>query len=478
MSEDLEWPPSEALDFAAITFASIWLFTQIIVFAANSWGYFEQKSILVGIEFCEVFAIILSWIGMGKEAFVSYAFLFLGISSILLATVGLFLTFLRDFEAPHQAKTFKSWMMWTTSAEYLPLLLISLLINNWTLTAYNAIMMIQTPISVSEVINSIEQGFKDGLFESNGSDSEGSLSIMRQKSFEQLDADYTDAEAESEEEEPDFVICGRFGVSWEMIAIFVFGTLFTIGFCTAIIVGAENGLSFAWDCEEHLSKETCAKYHGLDDKFNSETSLFAFAIMLVPTFIFTALYYCASRRSSNNPKYALAVIQCCEIAGMLTSWFQFGDDAWTPAGVGFGICSVLSAVLGLWCMMCTITFKKEVAVKDAGTKNERYELRYACPCECFCCCQDYYKDDTFGKHMAISTVSEFIFYGLNATYHHSSGLAGIFYALVMVRQIFMTERFLIKIAGKRAGFEAWEAGKFYEASIAGYSDTEIVGDYI
>lgn len=445
--EALDWPPTEALDWAATVFATIWFFTQGAVFFSNLSGYHPQKSILIGIEFCEVFAILLSWIGMGQEAFVSYTFLWLGILSVLLAVSGLFLTWLRDFENkdPKVAKAYKSLMMWTTTAEYFPLLIVSFLINNWTLTAYNAIMMIQTPISVSEVINSIELGFRDGLF-TRDSVSCIDLEYGDEPMSPLMEEAFDDGEEDSEEEYPYRFFCFRFNLN--MVAIFVFGTLVLIGFVTAIIVGAENQLALHWECEHDYSVEKCENdYFGLDDKFNSYSSVCAFAIMLLPTLIFVACYYFAEKGGSANPKYALAVIQMCEISGMLTSWFQFGEQAWDVVSVFCGVLSVFSAVLGTWCLMCTITYSSELGARDTGKEIE-YELRYYCPCQC-CCCKKFYTKTDFEKHMAISTIAEFIFFGINASYNHGLGWAAIMYAFVMVRQIYMTERFLLKISAMR-----------------------------
>jgi len=445
MSESPDWPTQDGLNFASFVLILTWVVIQFIIYICWCWNIYQTKSILVGIQFCEVFAIILSWIGMGPEAFASYLLLFAGVASCLFAVAGLVLTFLRDFRKEGQASDFRSWMVWTTIFEYLPLCLISLLINNWTLVSYNFVMVILNPISIYEVVGSVELAFRDRLFKNE-------------------DEDYSETyvESDSEDEFPDFE-CGPMDCFWRHIGIGVCAILTLTGFIVAAVLGKINGIDIHWNCTD---PETCDQYNGLNDKWNSYESLVAFGIMMVPTFFFLSLYVCAVNRKSTNPKFSLAVIQCCEIAAMLTSWFNFGDVAWNEGGWLLGIASTFSAFLGLMCVSATVSFKSQISKDDKPRLVYSFD-GYDCNiCSCF------YGQSTFEKHMAISTIAEFFWFGIHAAVNHTAGWASIFYALVMMVQIFMTERYLLIVGAEYAKMRAEENEDFVEE----YSEDE--EDYV
>jgi len=324
------------------------------------------------------------------------------------------------------------------------LCLISLLINNWTLVSYNVVMVILNPISIYEVVRSVELAFRDRLFKNE-------------------DEDYSETyvESDSEDEFPDFT-CGPMDCFWRHIGIGVCAILTLTGFIVAAVLGKINGIDIHWDCTD---PDTCDQYKGLNDKWNSYESLVAFGIMMVPTFFFLSLYACAVNRKSTNPKYSLAVIQCCEIAAMLTSWFNFGDVAWNEGGWILGIFSTLSAFLGLVCVAATVTFKSQLSNDDKPRLVYSFD-GYDCN---FCSC--FYGQSTFEKHMAISTIAEFFWFGIHAAVNHTAGWGSIFYALVMMVQIFMTERYLLTVGAEYAKMRAEENGDFVEE----YSDDE---DYV
>jgi len=446
MSEAPEWPTQDGLNFASFVSFLTWVVILFIIYICWCWNIYQTKSILVGIQFCEVFAILLSWIGMGPEAFVSYLHLFGGVASCLFAVAGLVLTFLRDFRKESQASDFRSWMVWTTGCEYLPLCVISLLINNWTLVSYNFVMVILNPISIYEVVRSVELAFRDRLFKNE-------------------DEDYSETyvESDSEDEFPDFE-CGPIDCFWRHIGIGVCAILTLTGFIVAAVLGKINGIDIHWDCTD---PDTCDQYKGLNDKWNSYESLVAFGIMMVPTFFFLSLYACAVNRKSTNPKYSLAVIQCCEIAAMLTSWFNFGDVAWNEGGWLLGIASTFSAFLGLVCVSATVSFKSQISKDDKPRLVYSFD-GYDCNiCSCF------YGHSTFETHMALSTIAEFFWFGIHAAVNHTAGWGSIFYALVMMVQIFMTERYLLVVGAEYAKMRAKENGDFVE--VEEYSDDE---DYV
>jgi len=441
MSEAPDWPTQDGLNFASFVSFLTWVVILFIIYICWCWNIYQTKSILVGIQFCEVFAILLSWIGMGPEAFVSYLHLFGGVASCLFAVAGLVLTFLRDFRNKDQASDFHSAMVWTTVFEYLPLCVISILINNWTLVSYNVVMMILNPISISEIVRSVELAFRDRLFKNE-------------------DEDYSETSVASDSEyefpEPDFT-CGPLDCFWRHIAIGVCTILALTGFIVAVVLGRINGIDIHWTCTDHLSVETCDQYKGLNDKWNSYESLVAFGIMMVPTFFFLSFYMCAVNRNSTNPKYSLAVIQCCEIAAMLTSWFNFGDVAWNEGGWLLGIASTFSAFLGLMCVCTTVSFKSWII--DDGKHREITELVYVfdgCACYFCPCFFQGYRQSTFEKHMAMSTIAEFFWFGIHAAVNHTAGWGSIFYAAVMMVQIFMTERYLLIVGAEYAKMRAEE----------------------
>jgi len=444
MSEVPEWPTVDGLNFASSILISIWAILEFFVFVCWFWKYYERKAILVGIEVCEVFAILLSWISMGPEAFVSYLLLFGGVLSTLFALVGLVLTFLRDFGDASQDSSFHSLMVWTTFFEYIPLFGISILINNWTLMCYNCVMMILNPVSISEVINAIQFAFRDGIFDKSvdGWDIEANTPIefLPEVDSEELGSDH--------DEEPDFT-CGPLDCYWVHIATAAFSLIALGSFIAAGVVGGVNGVDIHWNCTDHLSEETCNQHKGLDDKWNSYTSLIACGFMMIPTSCALCFYRCSRKRDSTNPLYSLAVIQCCEIAAMLTSWFNFGDVAFNEGGWFLGIAATFSAFLGLLCVLSTITTKSVLLV--SSERRNVTELGYAFDgfgCCCCFCCYDWYKQSTFEKHMAMSTLAEFFWFGIHATVNYQSGWAGIFYSLVMMLQIFMTERYLLQVGAK------------------------------
>merc|ERR1719204_338934 len=151
--------------------------------------------------------------------------------------------------------------------------------------------MILNPISISEIVRSVEVAFRDRLFKNE-------------------DEDYSETSVASDSEyefpEPDFT-CGPLDCFWRHIAIGVCAILTLTGFIVAAVLGKINGIDIHWDCTD---PDTCDQYKGLNDKWNSYESLVAFGIMMVPTFFFLSLYACAVNRKSTNPNFFLPQLIC------------------------------------------------------------------------------------------------------------------------------------------------------------------------